>query len=175
MKKSINYKNYTTNANSLRILNKLSKIRNGAYFKIQYYTDLESHVRAEYKNQYTVTKLTQISVRKGINYENLKAVKQKRLAEAMQNGGIVESKRESYYNHLDSVLVQHKTSGKLYLQLFPNVNGHAQTQYYLNGKSISAEDLKDKDILRPSYWNRKDSGQPVLTFTLGLDKVTEVY
>ena len=175
MKKTINYKNYTTNADSLRILNKLAKIRNGAYFKIQYYTDLESHLRAEYKGQYNVTKLTQISVRKGINYENLKAVKQKRLMEAVQNGGIIESKRESYYNHLDSVLIQHKTSGKLYLQLFPNVRGRAKTQYYLNGKPVSLQELKDKDIIRPSYWNRKDSDEPVLTFTLGLDKVIEVY
>ena len=82
------------NNKELEILNKLAKKQNGAYFRIQYMTDINSKVSARFKS-YNISKITEMSVRKGINYENLKSV-----IEEKQN--LMYSKREytPWYSHV---------------------------------------------------------------------------
>ena len=62
----------------MQILKELDAKQNGAYFKIQYMTDINSKVSAAFRG-HNVTKLTTMSVRKGVSYDNLKSVKQAKI------------------------------------------------------------------------------------------------
>ena len=81
-----NYNTLNLSSKQLEILNCLSKIQNGANFKIQYAKDCSSKVSAKFKGN-SVTKITTSSVRKGIDYENLYSTIEKR------NMGIDKSNR----------------------------------------------------------------------------------
>ena len=153
--------------NEMATLRKLDKKRNGAYFKIQYYGECNNKVRAAYKGCYNVTKITEISVRKGIKYNALKSVIEKKMEQ-----GYSPSCREPWYYHIDKMLVKHKKEDKYYVALFPNKFGKAKTFYLLNGKRISREELQDMDIMQPAFWNNSD--KPTM-FTLALDKIINVY
>lgn len=148
------------------ILNKIYAKQNGAYFSIQYYTDINNKVSAPYKDLYNVTKLTTLSIRKGIKYENTKKVIEKR-----KSSGYTPSNKSQWFYHLDNTLVKHKKEDKYYIAAFPNINGKPSTIYMVNGKPISYENLKNMGIMQPSWEN---SEKPDF-ITIGLDKIIAVY
>lgn len=155
------------NNKELEILNKLAKKQNGAYFRIQYMTDINSKVSARFKS-YNISKITEMSVRKGINYENLKSV-----IEEKQN--LMYSKREytPWYSHVDKMLLKSNKKDQYYVALFPNKFGTPKTIYMINGERIEKTQLKELGIMQPSYWNR-ESEKPKM-ITLGLDKIINVF
>ena len=150
-----------------KILNQLYSKHAGTYFKIQYYTDVNKQISACYKNQYNVTKLTTISIRIGISYDKTKRVINKRMAQ-----GYIPSNRETFYYHLDKILLKHRKENKYYIAAFPNINGKPETQYLLNGKPISYQELKALNIMQPAFWKHKDKPD---FMTIGLDKIINVY
>lgn len=162
-----NLKNVLTEK-ELSILKKLDKKQNGSYLKLQYLTDCNDKVSAQYKGKYNVSKITTISVRKGIKYENLKDVIEER-----SNPNYVPSIRKAWYHHIDSMLCKHNTKEQYYVCLFPNKFGKANTIYLLNGIRIPKENLKRREVMQPSFWTQKESKPKMIT--LGLDKIIEVY
>ena len=151
----------------LETLKLLDAKRNGAYFRIQYYTDCNSKILAAFKGSYNVTKLTTMSVRKGIDYSKMKSVIAKRSLP-----DYVPSNRQPWYHHVDKMLLKHNTKNQYYIALFPNY-GTPTTMYMLNGMPISKQDLKKKGIMQPSFWSQQ-SEKPTM-MTLGLDKIINVY
>lgn len=149
------------------ILNKLYAKHPGTYFKIQYYTDVNKNVSARYKTQYNVTKLTTMSIRIGISYDKTRRVIEKRM-----NLGYVPSNRESWYYHIDKILLKHRNEDKYYIGAFPNINGKPDTQYLVNGKPISYQELKTMEIMQPAFWKKKEKPE---FLTIGLDKIVTVY
>ena len=166
VKTSVNYKSLNLSTKQMDILNCLSKIQNGANFKIQYAKDCSSKVSAKFKGN-VVTKFTTTSVRKGIDYENLSSTIDKR------NMGIEKSSRPLWYSHVDKMLCKHNTKEQYYIMLFPNPIGKPHTQYFLNGKPISTEELKNSNIMQPSFW--KSSEQKPDTMLLSLDNIVKVF
>jgi hypothetical protein len=163
-----NYANLTMTTEEFNHLVELNKKRNGAYFTIQYYTDCNKQVSAAFKG-HNVTKLTTMSVRKGVDYNNLKAVKLKR-AEKPQEESI---QRKCWYFHIDKMLLQHKEKpNTYYVALFPNPLTKARTMYMFNGIVVSKEKLKEMGVMQPSFWKEKEKP---LMITLGLDKIVNVY
>ncbi len=148
------------------ILKALDSKRNGAYFKIQYYTDCNAKVSATWRG-HNVTKLTTMSVRKGVNYSNLKSVIARR-----SQPNYIPSNIQPWYYHIDKMLLKHNTKDQYYVALFPN-HGRPTTMYLLDGMPISKQELQEKGVMQPSFWT-KQSKKPEM-ITLGLDKIINVY
>ena len=150
----------------LETLKLLDAKRNGAYFKIQYYTDCNSKVSAAFKGN-NVTKLTTLSVRKGIDYSKMKSVIARR-----SSPNYIPSKNQPWFHHIDKMLLKHNKKDQYYVALYPNY-GRPTTMYLLNGMPISKLELQEKGIMQPSFWD-KQSKKPEM-ITLGLDKIVNVY
>ena len=150
----------------IQILKALDSKQNGSYFKIQYMTDINSKVSAAFRG-HNVTKLTTMSVRKGIAYENLKSVKLAR----MENDNM--RSYTPWYSHIDKTLLKHNTKEQYYVALFPNVFGKPQTIYMFDGMPITKKELQNNGVMQPSYW--KQSEKTPTMITLGLDKIVQVY
>ena len=150
----------------MQILKALDSKQNGSYFKIQYMTDINSKVSAAFRG-HNVTKLTTMSVRKGVSYENLKSVKISR----MENNDI--RSYTPWYSHIDKMLLKHNTKDQYYVALFPNVFGKPQTIYMFDGMPITKKELQNKGVMQLSYW--KQSEKTPTMITLGLDKIIQVY
>ena len=173
MKKSMNnYSNLLMQDNERKHLMELSKKQNGAYFTIQYYTDCNRQVAADFKG-HNVTKLTTMSVRKGIKYENLKAVKMKKLEQSQSLTQEQPTQKKSWYSHIDNMLLKHNDKpNTYYVALFPNPLTKPRTMYMLNGIVVSKEKLQQLGVMQPSFWKEKEKS---LMITLGLDKIVNVY
>lgn len=164
------YANLTITEMERKHLAELNKKHNGTYFTIQYYTDCNKQVSAAFKGN-NVTKLTTCSVRKGIDYENLKAVKMKRMEEAKLQKQT--SQKKSWYSHVDKMLLKHNNKpNAYYVALFPNPLTKARIMYMLNGMVVSKEKLQQMGVMQPSFWKEKEKP---LMITLGLDKIVNVY
>ena len=150
----------------MQILKELDAKQNGSYFKIQYMTDINSKVSAAFRG-HNVTKLTTMSVRKGVSYDNLKSVKQARI----ENDNM--RSYTPWYFHIDKMLLRHNTKDQYYVALFPNVFGKPQTIYMFDGMPITKKELQNKGVMQPSYW--KQSEKTPTMITLGLDKIVQVY
>ena len=138
------------------MLRKLNEKRNGAYFRLQYVKTVDE-VSKKYPGN-TVTKITTISVRKGVDYSKLKSV----VAKRTDNNSSAPA-RKPWYHHIDKTLIKHNTKDEYYIQVFPNVFGRPNTQYFLNGKPITLEQLRAKGIMNNSFWNKKDTKPECLT------------
>lgn len=148
------------------ILNKIYSKKNGTYFKIQYYTDINDKVSAYYRDRYNVTKLTTISIRKGIDYNKTKKVQNRRK-------GKEYTPKNTFFYHIDKTLLKNKKEDKYYIGAFLNIYGKPNTLYMVNGRKVTYEQLKEMGIMQPSFWGKK--GEKPDFITIGLDKITEVY
>ena len=149
-------------------LKKLDQKKNGSYLKLQYLTDCNDKISAKYKGLYNVSKITTISARKGIKYENLKSVIDER-----NNPNYIPSTKQAWYHHIDTMLCKHNIKEQYYVCLFPNKFGKPKTIYLLNGLPIKKDELIQKGIMQPSFWTQKENKPKMIT--LGLDKIIEVY
>lgn len=150
----------------LETLKALDAKRNGAYFRIQYYTDCNAKISAAFKGN-NVTKLTTISVRKGIDYSKMKSVIARR-----SSPNYIPSNNQPWFHHIDKMLLKHNTKEQYYVALYPNY-GRPTTMYLLNGMPISKQELQEKGVMQPSFW-KQQSEKPEM-MTLGLDKIVNVY
>lgn len=150
----------------LETLKLLDAKRNGAYFRIQYYTDCNDKVSATFRGN-NVTKLTTLSVRKGIDYSKMKSVIARR-----SSPNYIPSNNQPWFHHIDKMLLKHNKKDQYYVALYPNY-GRPTTMYLLNGMPISKLELQEKGIMQPSFW-KQQSEKPEM-MTLGLDKIVNVY
>ena len=166
MKNTININTLNITANQKAILKKLYSKRNGAYFRISYVTDCNKKVSAAWKG-HNVSKITTMSVRKGISYDKIKSVIEKRKRE-----GYYSPKKSTWFHHIDKTLLKHNDKEAYYVALFPN-HGKKNTRWLLDGIEVSKEYLVTNNVLQPSYWKSKSEALDM--FTLGLDKIIDVY
>lgn len=164
----MNFTNFENGKYMQETLKRIETKKNGAYFKIQYTSDLSSKIAASHKGN-KVTKITTVSVRKGINYSHMKSVQAKR-----NSADYVPSTRQSWYHKVEghTALLKHNSKEQYYVALFPNINGRPTSQFFLNGKPISAEELKNRGVMQPSYWNNNSKPEMI---TLALENVINVF
>ena len=81
----------------------------------------------------------------------------------MQNEGKVLTHELSWGkwdSKYPSLIIHHK--GQDYVRLYSTPNKFKST-YYLNGRPIEVEKLKNMNIVQNSYWNRKEGSIDCLT------------
>ena len=168
-KNTININALNIRRDQKEILKKIYAKKNGAYFRIAYTTDYNSRVAAAWKG-HNVSKITTMSVRKGIEYSNVKAVIERR---AQYDKTKTSTFVGAWFHHIDKTLCKHNDKDLYYVALFPNVNGKPRTRWMLDGIEVSKEYLISNGIMQPSFWSNKS--KPLDMFTLGLDKIIDVY
>ena len=143
--------------NTNAIIMKLNNKNNGQFFKISWMSDVPITASAKARGQ-VVYKYTTGTVRKGINYANQKSVQMK-----VQNDGKVLT-HELPWGHWmeghEGLLIEHK--GKTYVRLY-NTPNKFKSQFFLNGRPIEREELKNLGIVQNSYWNKPDGYADALT------------
>ena len=155
--------------NTTMIINKLATKRNGQFFKISYASDLPLTAKAK-RDGVTVVKFTHATVRKGINYKNLKSVRAKHENDPAYFANPIQLPWGEWNPQHKGLLIEHKN--QTYVRLYTSPNKSKST-YFLNGKAISLEDLKNVGVVQNSYWNKSDS--PVDCLTLKAANIQDIW
>lgn len=160
------------------LLKKLNSKKNGAWFKIEWTTDLNGKLCAAAKREgHVVTKEVSTTVRKGIHYANMASVRERLISEGKF---LVDPKtgethvipdKLSWGEWVDgsNILIKHKD--QYYVRLYTSPN-KPRIQYFLDGIAITAKELKNKGLLQPAYWNRDNVDE---CMTLKIDNVDKIY
>ena len=164
------------------IIKKLDKIPNGRYACIVYKSDKSKEIKAAFNKIYKVVKFSTFSIQKGINYNNKKAVKEKRAQQIAQTG--FYKTKEPWYQKIDNNIARSKSNiNQYYLLAGLNTNSKAKGKSYyevtisntsgFKTVKMSSEELKAFGIMRDSFWNRTSIDMDFRTFKL--DDVLDVY
>jgi hypothetical protein len=160
------------------LLKELNRKRNGAWFKIEWTTDLNGKLCAAAKREgHVVTKNVATTVRKGVRYANIKTVHDRLIREGKflvdPRTGVkhVMPDKLSWGEWVEGsdVLIKHKD--QYYVRLYTSPN-KPKIQYFLDGIAITAEELKNKGLLQPAYWTRENVED---CMTLKVDNVSRIY
>ena len=161
------------------LLDSLKVKQNGSWFKVRWLTNLDRYMCAACKKSgQIVTKEVTTTVRKGIEYANIKHVREELIAKGNytidpQTGEVMvfpDSLRwGEYVEGYEGLLIKHKD--KFYVRFYTSPN-RAKVTYFLNGEEVTKEELREKQILINSYWT-KDSVEDCMTVTV--DNIQEVY
>jgi hypothetical protein len=105
-----------------------------------------------------------MSIRAGIDYDNLKAVKEKR-----EDGTLPEVNQGLPWGQWVSFpyLIEHK--GSHYIRLYPS--GHVETSYFLNGQPVEIEQIKE--FVLASELPKENSEKPDC-ITVNLENIVEL-
>lgn len=156
----------------------LNKINNGRFFKASWSSEVP--IKKEYENRYVVSKVTISTVRKGIQYSNTKAYRDKLYSrmgvECSGNDFLISNEFEKKYGNslpwgkwlIPNLLIEHTNKNgeyNIYLRLYSTIN-KPESRYYLNGREISKEGLYNMGIVKDSYWNRKGTEDGVFTVNI---------
>ena len=141
--------------------------KKGSVISIRYIT--QPTLKASAKN-YKVEKETETIARFGIEYSNIKAVKEKRLQD-LENG-IERKPKTIWWNWKDkNIIKQHNTNGNYYLTLTTSKIARPKTKYYVNGVETTKEQLQKMDLVIPSYWNEKE---PVQQYDININNIITI-
>lgn len=156
--------------NTNMMLAKLKNKNKGQWFKCFWISDVPIKASAK-KGGIVVNKLTEATVRYGIDYKNQKSVQAK-----MEAG--YELKHDlpwgSWRPGLEGVLIDHTNKAgeqNTYIRLYGSPN-KSKVQYFLNGKPIEIEQLKSLGYVQESYWNK--SGEKPDCFTVNIRNITGI-
>lgn len=164
------------------IIKKLDAIPNGKNARIVYKADKSSKLKAAFAHSYKVIKYSTFSIQKGVDYNNKKAVKERRAQQIAQTGSY--STKPSWYEKFDNNIARSKSNfNALYLLASSNTNTNAKgNSYYevtcLTGNGfkttkMTSEELQNLGIMQPSFWSQSSS---IVDFrTLKLEDVLDVY
>lgn len=115
-------------------------------------------------------KKTRMSVRCGLDYDNMTTVKEKR------ETGELPSQNAGLQNGMEWVafpyLLKHKEKNKEYLRLYPNWAGKTETTYYLNDKQVQLDEIRE--MLLASELPKKDDLTKPDCISVSLDNVQEL-
>jgi hypothetical protein len=160
------------------LIKKLNEKKNGAWFKIEWTSDLNGKLCASAKRAgHVVEKEVSTTIRKGIRYANMASVRERLISEGkflidpVTGETHVFPEKLSWGEWVDGsdFLIQHK--GQYYVRLYTSPN-KPKVKYFLDGVLIQAEELKKKGILQPAYWNRENVEE---CLTLKVFSVNKIY
>jgi hypothetical protein len=169
------------------VIKNLEGKKNGSYFNMTWYSEVP--VKANFKNIYKIMKVSTGTVRKGINYSNLKSVKQRKEAfEVALKAEPWKFTQQDIDKHLHvgalpwgnwmqgykNVLIEHinkQNQYKVYLRLYSSPN-KTLTNYLINGKPVTKEQLQKMDVVLNSYWDKKES---LDCFNVAIDHIVNIF
>ena len=134
------------------IVEKIKSLKHGAFVRIKYRTEVKPS--AKFKD-YKVEKVVEATVRVGVSYSNLSAVKERRLAETKPTSSShVQWWRwcEGYRNIMKEK-ISDPSQKYITFATIPN-GGNVKVLWYINGKSASEEEVRAITI--PSYWSKSN-------------------
>lgn len=161
-----------------KLLKELNGKQNGAWFKIEWTTDLNGKLCAAAKRAgHVVQKDVSATVRKGIRYANMASVRERLISEGKflvdpETGEIhVFPDQLSWGEWVEGsdVLIKHKD--RYYVRLYTSPN-KPSVRYFLDGVAIAADELREKGLLQPSYWNHANVEE---CMTLKVESVNKIY
>jgi len=111
-----------------------------------------------------IEKQVTMSMRAGVDYDNLSSVKEKRENGELpaENAGLPWGQWVAF-----PYLISHKD--KHYLRLYPNGNGKIETEYFLNGEKTTLEQVKPFLLA-----SELPSGEKPECITVTLENITEL-
>lgn len=171
-----------------RIVNALNEKHNGSFFNITWYSDVD--LLKEFKESYTVKKITTSTVRKGINYSSMKAVKQaekEKIQKAMSDptnakeyAQMVQNRdRELPWGHwmvnYEGLIIEHTNKAgeyNRYVRLYSSPN-KPKIHYMVNGVVKTRQEVEAMGIVKPSYWAK--GNEPLTAFTIKVDNIVNIF
>ena len=139
--------------NKETLIKTLAKKNSGSWFNITWKSDLPLLKAAKDQNV-TAYKMTSAQCRKEISYAAQKSVQAKvqrgyQLTHELPWGKWVEG--------YEGLLIENKGINYVRLYFGPN---KSETKYYLNGKEVTYNDLKESGMIQNGYFNKKSSERP---------------
>lgn len=132
------------------IVEKVKSLRHGAFVRIKYRTDVKPS--AKFKDC-KIEKIIEATVRVGVSYSNLSAVKERRLAELRPTkpNHVQWWKWCEGYRNIMKEKISDPSQKYITFATIPK-GGNVRVYWYIDGKSASEEEVRAITI--PSYWNK---------------------
>lgn len=134
------------------IIQQITSLKHGVFVRIKYRTDIKP--AAKFKD-YEIYKIVEATVRVGVSYSNLSAVKERKSAEVKPaNPSHVQWWRwcEGYRNIMKEK-ISDPSQRYITFATVPN-GGNIKVLWYINGKPASEDEVRAITI--PSYWNKSN-------------------
>lgn len=134
------------------IIQQITSLKHGVFVRIKYRTDIKP--AAKFKD-YEIYKIVEATVRVGVSYSNLSAVKERKSAEVKPaNPSHVQWWRwcEGYRNIMKEK-ISDPSQRYITFATVPN-GGNIKVLWYINGKPASEDEVRA--ITVPSYWNKSN-------------------
>ena len=132
------------------IIHKVTSLKHGAFVRVKYRTDVQPS--AKFKG-HKIEKIVETTVRVGVSYSNLSAVKERRATETKPTGpSHVQWWRWSDgYRNIIKEKISDPSQKYVTLATVPK-RGNTMVYWYIDGKPVSEEEVRAITI--PSYWNK---------------------
>lgn len=132
------------------IIHKVTSLKHGAFVRVKYRTDVQPS--AKFKG-HKIEKIVETTVRVGVSYSNLSAVKERRATETKPTGpSHVQWWRWSDgYRNIIKEKISDPSQRYVTFAAVPS-GGNTKVCWYIDGKSVSEEEVRAITI--PSYWNK---------------------
>ena len=134
------------------IVEKIKSLKRGTFVRIKYRTEVKPSARFK---DLKIEKIVEATVRVGVSYSNLSAVKERRATEAKpMNPSHVQWWRwcEGCRNIMKEK-ISDPSQRYITFATIPN-GGNVKVLWYINGKSVPEEEVRAITI--PSYWNKSN-------------------
>ena len=132
------------------IIHKVTSLKHGAFVRVKYRTDVQPS--AKFKS-HKIEKIVETTVRVGVSYSNLSAVKERRATETKPTGpSHVQWWRWSDgYRNVIKEKISDPSQRYVTFATVPS-GGNTKVCWYIDGKSVSEEEVRA--ITVPSYWHK---------------------
>ena len=132
------------------LIHKVTSLKHGAFVRVKYRTDVQPS--AKFKG-HKIEKIVETTVRVGVSYSNLSAVKERRAAETKPTGpSHVQWWRWSDgYRNIIKEKISDPSQRYVTFATVPS-GGNTKVCWYIDGKSVSEEEVRA--ITVPSYWHK---------------------
>ena len=132
------------------IIHKVTSLKHGAFVRVKYRTDVQPS--AKFKG-HKIEKIVETTVRVGVSYSNLSAVKERRATETKPTGPshVQWWKWSDGYRNIIKEKISDPSQRYVTFATVPS-GGNTKVCWYIDGKSVSEEEVRA--ITVPSYWHK---------------------
>ena len=134
------------------IIHKVASLKHGAFVRVKYRTEVQPS--AKFKG-HKIEKIVETTVRVGVSYSNLSAVKERRAIET-QPTKLTHVQWWRWCDGYHNIMKEKISDPSQKYITFATVpsGGNVKTCWYIDGKSASEEEVRA--ITVPSYWNKSN-------------------
>ena len=132
------------------IVEKIKSLKHGAFVRVKYRTDVQPS--AKFKG-HKIEKIVETTVRVGVSYSNLSAVKERRASEpyTIKQKPVQWWKWSDGYRNVIKEKISDPSQKYVTFATVPS-GGNTKVYWYIDGKSVSEEEVRA--ITVPSYWHK---------------------